>query len=180
MIHQKNARALLVSWLALLLSFASIVCVIGDVVAAEEEKAFVIEDNLVTATICILDPEKLPTWEAKNGSRGIMMLVTRDSCASEAMMTGLFLLHPGQKSLPDIHPTADEIYFVVSGEGILELGNEREKHALRTGMTVFIPANVHHQSINHGKEDLVLYFIFAPPPSAAWKMDTESWVKTGG
>ena len=34
-----------------------------------------------------------------------------------------------------------------------------ETYTVRKGMTVFIPANVPHQSFNRGKEDLVYYFV---------------------
>ena len=35
------------------------------------------------------------------------------------MLTGLWRLYPGHESDPDIHPDADEIYYVVSGKGKL-------------------------------------------------------------
>ncbi len=44
-------------------------------------------------------------------------------------------------------------------------------------MTVFIPANVYHQSFNNGDEDLVYYYIFAPPPSGPSKQEAQGWVK---
>ena len=70
---------------------------------------------------------------------------------------------------------ADEIYYVVSGKGKLVLGDE--EFTVSKGMTIFIPANVHHQSFNPGDEDLVYYFIFAPPPGGPAKQDSQGWVK---
>jgi mannose-6-phosphate isomerase-like protein (cupin superfamily) len=124
---------------------------------------------------CIIEQAQFPVWEAQDASRCVAPLITPESCGSERMVTGLWRLYPGHESEPDIHPDADEIYYVVSGEGKLVLGDEA--YTVRQGMTVFIPANVHHQSFNHGDEDLVYYYIFAPPPSGASKQEAQGWVK---
>jgi len=124
---------------------------------------------------CVIKPEDCPTWEAPDQSRCATPLVTKESCGSELMLTGLWRLHPGQESDPDIHPDADEVYFVVEGSGNLVLGDE--KYHVRKGMTIFIPTNVHHQSFNTGDEDLVYYFIFTPPPGGPSKQEAQNWVK---
>jgi mannose-6-phosphate isomerase-like protein (cupin superfamily) len=124
---------------------------------------------------CIIEPETFPLWEAQNTSRCVTPLISPASCGSKQMATGLWRLYPGHESDPDIHPDADEIYYVVSGEGTLVLGEET--YTVRQGMTVFIPANVPHQSFNRGKEDLVYYFVFAPPPSGPSKQEAQGWVK---
>jgi len=124
---------------------------------------------------CVIEPDRFPTWEAEDGSRCVSPLITDQSCDASSMLTGLWRLHPGHQSEPDIHPDADEVYFVVSGTGKLVLGDE--EFVVRGGMTVFIPANVHHQSFNTGDEDLVYYFIFAPPPSGPSKQEEQNWVK---
>ena len=87
----------------------------------------------------------------------------------------LWRLYPGHESDPHIHPDADEIYYVVSGKGKLVLGNE--EYVVRQGMTIFIPANVHHQSFNNGDEDLAYYYIFGPPPGGTSKQEAQGWVK---
>lgn len=122
---------------------------------------------------CVIEPERLPTWEALDGSRCVTPLISREACGSGRMLTGLWRLHPGCRSDPDVHPDADEIYFVVAGRGRLVLGDEA--HAVREGMTVFIPANVPHQSFNTGDDDLVYYFIFAPAPAGPSKQEAQGW-----
>lgn len=124
---------------------------------------------------CVMKPELFPIWEAQDQSRCVSPLITHDSCGAETMVSGLWRLHPGHESDLDIHPDADEIYFVVSGTGTLALGDE--KYTVSQGMTVFIPANVHHQSFNTGDEDLVYYYIFAPPPGGTAKQESQNWVK---
>lgn len=124
---------------------------------------------------CIIEQEHFPVWEAQNASRCVTPLITQDSCGSQRMLTGLWRLYPGHESDPDIHPDADEIYYVVSGKGKLVLGNE--EYVVRQGMTIFIPANVHHQSFNNGDEGLVYYYIFGPPPGGTSKQEAQGWVK---
>ncbi|MAE66570.1 MAG: hypothetical protein CMJ18_20055 [Phycisphaeraceae bacterium] len=127
---------------------------------------------------CVQQPEQFATWEARDGSRCMTPLVTPEACASKKMVTGLWCLHPGQESDMDVHPDADEVYYVVAGAGRLVLGDE--EYRVRKGMSVFIPANVNHQSFNDGDEDLVYYFIFAPPPGGTPKQEAQGWVKIRG
>ncbi|MBM3265532.1 MAG: cupin domain-containing protein [candidate division Zixibacteria bacterium] len=130
---------------------------------------------MTTYANCIIQPSTLPTWEARDTSRCVTPLITRETCGSDRMVTGLWRLYPGHESDPDLHPDADEIYYVVAGEGRLVLGDE--SYTVRAGMTVFIPANVRHQSFNAGPEDLVYYFIFAPAPAGPSMQEAQGWVK---
>lgn len=54
---------------------------------------------------------------------------------------------------------ATEIYYVLSGEGIVSL--DGVEHALRAGLSVFIPGNVLHGARNTGDETLRLLYVFA-------------------
>ena len=121
---------------------------------------------------CIMNPSELPTWQPTDESRCVTPLINSDTCGSEAMATGLWRLYPGQKSAPDIHPNADELYYVVAGRGRVVM--EHEEYEVRQGMTVFIPANVTHQSFNIGDDELVYYYVFSPPPGGLSHPD--GWV----
>ncbi len=122
---------------------------------------------------CVIEPDRHPLWQAPDGSREVTPLITGEICGAESCSAGLWWLHPGQECTPDIHPDADELYYVVSGEGKLLLGDE--EYAVRKGMTVFIPRNVRHQSFNTGDEDLCYYWVFAPQPSEVAKQDAQGW-----
>ncbi len=124
---------------------------------------------------CVMESDQHALWEAPDGSRQVSPLITKDHCGAESCCSGLWWLHPGREGAPDIHPNADEIYYVVSGEGRLLLGDEA--YTVRKGMTVFIPRNVTHQTFNTGDEDLCYYWIFAPQPLEAAKQDAEGWKK---
>ena len=122
---------------------------------------------------CVIDPESFPVWEAPDGSRRVQSLISSESCGAPDMAAGLWWLKPGEECETDIHPDASEIYYVVSGAGVLRLGEERFQ--VRQGMTVYIPMGVEHQTFNTGTEDLCYYWAFAPPPSGPSKAEEQGW-----
>ena len=124
-------------------------------------------------TNCVLDPSSFQLWEAPDGSRMVQDLITEQSCGATDMCAGLWWLHPGEECEPDIHPDAAEIYYVAAGQGILRLGDE--EHAVRQGMTVYIPMGVEHQTRNTGDVDLCYFWVFAPPPGGPSKREEQNW-----
>ena len=122
---------------------------------------------------CVIDPAALPRWGAPDGSREVQGLISAESCGADDLAAGLWWLHPGEECETDIHPDASEIYYVVSGQGVLRLGDE--KYEVRKGMTVYIPMGVEHQTMNTGDEDLCYYWAFAPPPSEPSKAEEQGW-----
>ena len=122
---------------------------------------------------CVIEPELNPLWEAPDGSRQVQGLISSESCGAEDIAAGLWWLHPGEECEPDIHPDASEIYYVVSGQGILRLGED--KYEVRKGMTIYIPMGVEHQTFNTGEEDLCYYWAFAPPPGGPSKAELQGW-----
>jgi mannose-6-phosphate isomerase-like protein (cupin superfamily) len=67
------------------------------------------------------------------------------------------------------HPDNDEIYYVVSGETLVDLGGDPtdgtgcETFRLVPGMVAFIPAGVFHRLRNDGDEPLVILTIWPQP-----------------
>lgn len=58
-----------------------------------------------------------------------------------------------------IHPNQDEIFFIVEGEYLFQVG--KEQYRLKTGDTIFLPRNIPHafaQTSSTGK----LFFMFQP------------------
>ncbi len=70
------------------------------------------------------------------------------------------------------HPDNDEIYYVVSGRTLVDLGGDpttgvgHKSYRLEPGMVVFIPAGVFHRLHNEDDEPLVILTIW-PQPSVA-------------
>lgn len=71
---------------------------------------------------------------------------------------------PGARSRAHWHITSEEIYFVVSGTGLMYLGNQIQ--ALRPGHVVHIPPGVRHVAENNSTTPLQLLVVNAPPYQA--------------
>ena len=61
-----------------------------------------------------------------------------------------------------IHPESEEVYYVVSGKGIVYLGKDRKQISIEPGMSLYIDAGSPHGATNTGKEKLVIAFFVAP------------------
>ena len=72
-------------------------------------------------------------------------------------------LAPGKSSGPkgNEHPRSEQVLFVVEGEILAELGDERTM--LRKGDAVIVPAGLPHRFTNHGGSPAVTFNVYAPP-----------------
>jgi mannose-6-phosphate isomerase-like protein (cupin superfamily) len=123
----------------------------------------------------VIDQKDYPIWQAPDSSRKVSLLVSKENCGAEHISAGSFWLAPGHQTVADVHPDAEEIYYVVSGEGRLVM--DGEEFRVSKGMTVYIPAGVVHQSFNDGDEELVYFYAFCPPPAGMSKQQAEGWRK---
>lgn len=121
----------------------------------------------------VIDPKKVPVWQSPDATRRVSPLIGGENCGAKEICTSLFWLAPGQKTVPDVHPDSEEVYYVVSGEAELLL--EGKTFHVAEGMIVYIPSGVTHQSINTGAEDLCYFCAFSPPPVGPWRHETENW-----
>ncbi len=81
-----------------------------------------------------------------------------DATATGALTAGLTEMAPGDWLGHHRHAPA-EIYYVVAGEGIVDLGEEQQ--AVRAGSAVFIPGDLEHGIRNTGSEPLRFFYVFA-------------------
>ena len=63
--------------------------------------------------------------------------------------------------------TASEVYYILSGEGEMNINDEKE--SVSAGHAVYIPPNAKQFIVNKGQNDLVFLCIVAPP----WKPEVE-------
>lgn len=87
----------------------------------------------------------------KEGGYFLDFLKVRD------LEAGIIVLHPGEKDTQEPH-SADELYYVIEGSGFMELGKNR--HPVKKGSIIFVPAEMHHRFYGN-KEDLVVLYMFA-------------------
>lgn len=71
--------------------------------------------------------------------------------------TGIIVLHPGEEDTQEPH-SADELYYVIQGSGLMELG--KSKRSVKKGSIIFVPARMHHRFYGN-KEDLIVLYMFA-------------------
>jgi quercetin dioxygenase-like cupin family protein len=103
----------------------------------------------------------LEGWD--DGVRGKIVwrtLLSGDRTPTAQMTLGVTEIGPGQPNPfhPHRHAQA-EIYYVISGEGIVSIGGV--EHALRAGTSVFVPGDVWHGARNAGRDVLRLLYVFA-------------------
>ncbi len=73
----------------------------------------------------------------------------------------LFEMRPGAEMDSHYHNSHDEIMYVKSGSGIIELNDTR--HVIKEGMVVMIPRQTGHKYVNTGNENSITISMFSPP-----------------
>lgn len=98
----------------------------------------------------------------ESGTERFRTTLVRPVVPLDALRGGWYTLAAGAANGADRHDV-DEIYFITEGTAVIELDGEHRR--LAAGDTVLVPAGCHHQLFNDGDQDLVLVFLFSPPPS---------------
>jgi oxalate decarboxylase/phosphoglucose isomerase-like protein (cupin superfamily) len=80
---------------------------------------------------------------------------------AERFSFGMVILEPGKGHDRHNHPGAEEIIFVVSGEGE-QMVDDQPPVQVRPGASIYIPADVYHSTVNTGREPLRLIVVYAP------------------
>jgi quercetin dioxygenase-like cupin family protein len=73
---------------------------------------------------------------------------------------GYFAQGEGLKS--HLHPVSEEVYYVVGGEGVVYLGEEKDPITIVPETAIFIPPGTIHGVQNTGEERLIICFFVAP------------------
>lgn len=68
---------------------------------------------------------------------------------------------PGEKTQKHRHPEAEEIYYIIQGEGKINIGDETGP--VRKWEAVIIPPDTPHNIENIGKNELVFLCCCSPP-----------------
>lgn len=66
-------------------------------------------------------------------------------------------LRPGDTNNLHTHKNAEQIYYVMQGKGIIQVGEERAQ--VSAGDVVFLPANVQHGFFNTGDRNAVVFLV---------------------
>lgn len=91
----------------------------------------------------------------------IKWLVAPGQTDGAVMTMGEVALLPGKGHDRHNHPDAEEILYVLSGEGV-QMVDDQEPFPVRAGDVIFIPTAVYHSTLNTGWETLRLIAIYNP------------------
>ena len=71
------------------------------------------------------------------------------------LQVGILRLRPGEIDTQEPH-SKDEVYFVLEGDGFIEIGNK--SHEIKKDLFIYVPSEVKHRFHGNTQEILVLYF----------------------
>jgi len=91
----------------------------------------------------------------------VKLLSTPDVAGGDTMTFGMVVLQPGKGHARHNHPDADEILFILSGEGEQML-DDRPAVPIHAGAMIYIPRGVFHATLNTGWEPLRFVVVYAP------------------
>ena len=95
----------------------------------------------------------------KTASRRLFKVLQTSARSQTVMMT----LKPGEESGPkgNDHPKSEQVLYVVSGQVVAEVGEERR--TLKAGDAIVVPRRASHRFVNEGKRRVVTFNVYAPP-----------------
>ncbi len=73
---------------------------------------------------------------------------------------GVVILEPGKGHTRHNHPGVEEILYFVSGTGVQMI--EGERRPVGPGMLVHIPADVYHETMNTGWDQMKIVAVYSP------------------
>jgi quercetin dioxygenase-like cupin family protein len=83
--------------------------------------------------------------------------------SGQYLYAGMNCFLPGQEHRAHVHPDQDKLYYVLTGSGQAQVGEEVLDVA--AGDLVLAPAGVLHGLKNTGTEPLSVLVVFGPPPT---------------
>ncbi len=107
----------------------------------------------------LVDPASLPTMTFDWGI--VKTLVSQDAEDQPTLSLLHVVLLPGQAHDRHNHPDADEVLYILAGEGEQML-DDGEPFPVRAGHTLYVEKGAFHSTRNTGYEPLALLAVYAP------------------
>ena len=112
----------------------------------------------------LIDPASLPTMSFDWGL--IKPLVAAGNTEGTAVSLVHVVLLPGQGHERHDHPDADEVLYVLSGEGD-QMVDDGDPFPVRAGQAIYIPRGAPHSTVNTSWEPMAILAIYAPAGAEA-------------
>lgn len=107
----------------------------------------------------VFNINKVPAFTTKDGSEIRELLAHRNSCIRNQSLAEA-RLPPGGVTTPHFHAQTEEIYYVLAGQGVMQIGTERRN--VGPGDAIAIPPGAPHQISNTGDMELKFLCCCAP------------------
>ena len=114
---------------------------------------------MATSDQATIDRATIPTHSFAWGA--IKWFVTPTTTPGARLTFGEVLVMPGKGHSRHNHPEAEEVLYILSGEGEQMVG-DGEPFPIRAGDVLYIPAGVYHATLNTGWEPMRLIAIYNP------------------
>ena len=93
--------------------------------------------------------------------RDWLLYVGPESTDARNLTVGWATFPPGSAPPGHVHPTQEEVVYIISGHG--ELVTPARTVALEPGTAVYIPVGLHHATVSRGPGPLEMVTSFSPP-----------------
>lgn len=103
--------------------------------------------------------DQVPAFTTKDGSEIRELLAHRNSCIANQSLAEARLA-PGQQTTPHYHRRTEEIYYVLAGEGLMQVGQEQRQ--VGPGDAIAIPPGAVHTITATGDRTLTFLCCCAP------------------
>lgn len=103
--------------------------------------------------------EHVPAFTTKDGSEIRELLAYRNSCIAKQSLAEA-RLEVGSRTAAHYHPKTEEIYYILVGTGLMQIGEEQQ--AVGPGDAIAIPPGAVHTIRNTGRETLRFLCCCAP------------------
>lgn len=110
------------------------------------------------------------------GGHWVCELISGPLNGAAATMLGFSTWAPGADTAQLVHE-ADELAYIVAGEGKLSIGSELIPY--RAGQAVLIPAGVPHGVVNDSAADMAMVYVFSHPEYPPTRKATEEELAGG-
>lgn len=103
--------------------------------------------------------DRVPAFTTKDGSEIRELLADRNSCIVKQSLAEA-RLRPGLSTTPHYHPRTEEIYYILTGQGLMRVGEDQQ--TVGPGDAIAIPPGAPHQITNTGLIELKFLCCCAP------------------
>ncbi|MBO3841811.1 MAG: cupin domain-containing protein [Candidatus Brockarchaeota archaeon] len=106
----------------------------------------------------IIDSSEIPFTPYPKGVSSIKRIVEKEKIGAQRISGfGLIQVPPAGVFGPHEHPEREEIYYVLSGSGMLIVGGE--EIPAREGLALYVSGEEPHGLRNQGEEQLIVVFV---------------------